>query len=443
MGAFVKVLYVVVGAELAFFVFLALLDQQRDQVGLDGNGADQVDVDVPDELFEHGAVASDAATCSEIGREIVDDDNNVLTENDVIQRPQLAVTLRAVADGGADAFYTGEIAKNLVKDIQGAGGSMTEEDLANYRVKVTRPLNISLPGGLFLLTSPAPSGGPILSLTLNILEGYALNASAIDDDDNKALTYHRMIEAFQVASDQGNLLGDQTFLNSEQITARMTSKPFAASLRSEMDTSRSRATRSANRGSVFATTNHRGTHVSVLGPNNDAVSITTGTSSTGRQCLSTSTGIILNSHTSPRKQRTRRGRPNPANIVRPGERPRTAMSPTIIVDSRGDVKLVIGASGGQQLIPTLAETIVRYLWLGMNLTSAIEKPRLLPADDGISFKYEKDRPFKPEAVLNQLEREYGRAAPEENQATVEAVARENSAVFAHSDSRNGGFPSGF
>ncbi|XP_066271438.1 glutathione hydrolase 1 proenzyme-like [Branchiostoma lanceolatum] len=391
MGAFVKVLYVVVGVELGFFVFLALLDQQRDQVGLDGNGADQVDVDVPDELFEHGAVASDAARCSEIGSSFRDGNKKPLTENTIIKRPQLAETLRAVADGGADAFYTGEIAENLVKDIQDAGGSMTEEDLAIYRVKVTRPLNISLPGGLFLLTSPAPSGGPILSLTLNILEGYALNAAAIDGVDNKALTYHRIVEAFKVASDQGNLLGDQTFLNSEQITARMTSKPFAASLRSEMDTSR--ATRSAKRGSVFATTDHRGTHVSVLGPNNDAVSITTGTSSTGRQCLSTSTGIVLNSHTSPRKQRTRRGRPNPANIGRPEERPRTAMSPTIIVDSHGDVKLVIGASGGQQLIPTLAETIVRYLWLGMNLTSAIEKPRLLPADDGISFKNQKYRPF--------------------------------------------------
>ncbi|XP_066271464.1 glutathione hydrolase 1 proenzyme-like [Branchiostoma lanceolatum] len=378
-----------------------------------------------------------------------DEHGTMLRENMTVKRPQLAKTLLAVANGGADAFYAGEIARNLVKEIQENGGIITEQDLLDYRPEVTTSLNTSLPDGLIMLTSPPPSSGAVLSLTLNILAGYGLNPSARDSVYNEVLTYHRMLEAYKFSFGQGLALGDPNFVNVEELTKRMVSKDFADELRGKIDDARTFD--SSYYGISAPSPDIRGTsHVSVLGPNGDAVSVT---SSIGRffgaRFRSPSTGIILNDHmdlfTLLGENKTRIYSRSPGDTVQPGKRSRSSMSPTVVLDSSGDVRLVIGASGGRNIITALADVIVHHLLLGMNISNAIEKPRLhIGVIGGVaSLDPERRRPFKPEVVLYQLERRHGEATPEWHQAMVQAVTRENSAIFAHSDSRKGGFPAGF
>ncbi|XP_066271478.1 glutathione hydrolase 1 proenzyme-like [Branchiostoma lanceolatum] len=377
----------------------------------------------------------------------------MLRENRTVRRPQLAKTLLAVANGGADAFYTGEIAEDLVKDIQH--------------------------------------------------NGCGLNPSARDGVYSEVLVYHRMFVALKFSSAHGLSLGDPNFVNVEALTKRMVSKDFADELRHKIDD-----TRTFDRsyyGPTMAIPDISGTsHVSVLGPNGDAVSVT---SSIGRyfgaRFRSLSTGIILNNHmelfTLARKNKTRHSsRPGisnlklndhetvyqpihpdqsnhksicremadtnlsfnaihvirlvgvlfhcfPGDTVQPGKRSRSVMSPTIVLDDSGDVRLVIGGSGGNKLMTALADATVHHLLLSMNISAAIEKPRLhLTVDTGVAkLDYESRRPFKPKAVLHQLAKMHGEVTPEWHQAMVQAVARENSAIFAHSDSRKGGFPAGF
>ncbi|XP_078682138.1 glutathione hydrolase 1 proenzyme-like [Branchiostoma floridae x Branchiostoma belcheri] len=373
----------------------------------------------------------------------------MLRENMTVKRPQLAKTLLAVAAGGADAFYTGEIAKNLVKDIREQGGIMSEQDLLNYRAEVRVSLNTSLPGGLTLLTSPPPSGGAILILALNILEGYGLNSSVKDSLHGEVLMYHRMIEAYKFALVHGMELGDPKFQNIEELTKKMASKEFADELRRKIDDTRMFDI--SHYGPTVAFPDVGGTsHVSVLGPNGDAVSAT---SSIGRyfgaRFRSPSTGVIPNSHmelfTKRNSDGTRGRSSSPGHDLKPGKRGMTALSPTIVLDRSGDVRLVIGGSGGVRIATALTDAIVHHLLLGWNISSAIEKPRLhisVTEDIRGILYYETRRPFKPEVVLKQLEKIHGKAIPVWPEAMVQAVVRQSSAIFAHSDSRKGGFPSG-
>ncbi|CAH1233857.1 GGT1 [Branchiostoma lanceolatum] len=394
----------------------------------------------------------------------------LLRENMTVKRPQLAKTLLAVANGVAEAFYTGKIAKNLVKEIQDNGGIITEQDLLDYRAEVTTSLKTSLPDGLILLTSGPPSGGSLLSLTLNILAGYGLSPSARESVYSKVLTHHRMFEAYKFSFAQGMALGDPNFVNVEELTKRMVSKDLADELRGKIDDTRTFD--SSYYGLATPSPDIRGTsHVSVLGPNGDATKApfwqklshvhvlgpngdaVSATSSIGRffgaRFRSPSTGIIFNDHmdlfTVLGTNRTRIYSSSPGDTVQPGKRSTTSMSPTVVLDSSGDVRLVIGASGGRNIVTALADVIVHHLLLGMNISSAIEKPRLhLGVIEGVAgVDYEKGRPFRQKAVLHQLEKMHGQAVPNYHQAMVQAVARENSAIFAHSDSRKGGLPSGF
>ena len=90
-------------------------------------------------------------------------------EGDVYRHPVLAATLRRIAEHGAEEFYSGETAVNLVRDLEEAGGVMTLSDLANYSVRWESPVRSVLPHtNLTLLTSPPPGSGSVLAAILGL-----------------------------------------------------------------------------------------------------------------------------------------------------------------------------------------------------------------------------------------------------------------------------------
>ncbi|XP_078681643.1 glutathione hydrolase 1 proenzyme-like [Branchiostoma floridae x Branchiostoma belcheri] len=375
-----------------------------------------------------------------------DENNNVLGENQIMKRPQLAETLRAVADGGADAFYTGEIARNLAKDIQEAGGIITEQDFRDYQVEVTSPLNISLAGGLTVLSPPPPASGAVLSLILNILDGYRFSPSSVDSVDNQILTYHRIIEAFKFAYAKRSELGDPNFVDIEELIRNMTSDDYAESLRLRITDSTTHGYRYY--GPSFVLPEDGGTsHVSVLAPNGDAVSVTSTVNLFfGSKLRSASTGVILNNlmddFSSPNLTNSFGVPPSPANFIRPGKRPMSSMNPTVVVDGNGDVRLVTGASGGTKITTATAYVLMQHLWFGLDLGPAVEKPRLHHQLLPDRVDTERSRPFQPEAVLEGL-RQKNHVTNVAGSAIVNGVARNGDVISAACDSLKGGFPVGF
>ncbi|CAH1233823.1 GGT1 [Branchiostoma lanceolatum] len=379
-----------------------------------------------------------------------DENGNILGENQIMKRLQLAQTLRWIAAGNADTLYTGEIAAYLVNDIQDANGIITEQDLRDYQVNVTSALSISLdgPGGtLTVLSPPPPASGAVLSLILHILDGYGFSPSSVDGVDNQVLTYHRMVEAFKFGFAKRTELGDPHFVDVNEVVANMTSRAYAESLRLKINDSRTY--NYTYYGPSYAMPPDGGTsHLSVLAPNGDAVAVTSTINQYfGAKRRSPSTGILLNDEmdcfSSPNKTNAFGVPPTVANFIEPGKRPLSSMTPSIILDSNNDVRMVVGASGGTKITTATAYVAMQHLWFGLDdIGAAVEKPRLhhqlLPQHIDIEML----RPFTPEAVLQGL-RLKGHRIKEADSAIVQAIAKIGPAITAHCDSIKGGFPSGF
>ena len=102
-------------------------------------------------------------------RKLLFSSGSVLDLAQTLTNKPLANTLRKIATN-PDDFYTGALAENIIKDIQDAGGIMTLDDLANYKVKNAKVITDDI-GDLTLYTTTAPSAGPIVTHILNILKG--------------------------------------------------------------------------------------------------------------------------------------------------------------------------------------------------------------------------------------------------------------------------------
>ena len=145
-----------------------------------------------------------------------------------MKRPKYADTLEKIANQSADVFYTGDLAKTIAKEVQGRGGIITEEDLAEYQADSEEALSVSLNDSLTAFTTHAPSSGPILMFILNILRGilwkfsfedsirflgYKVNAADLNDTTTASLFYHRLIESFKFAYAKRSELGDPDKVN--------------------------------------------------------------------------------------------------------------------------------------------------------------------------------------------------------------------------------------
>lgn len=113
----------------------------------------------------------------------------LLKEGDTIQRVNFSRTLGVIAEQGPDAFYRGEIADAIINKIRAENGIMTQDDLANYEVKVSRALEGTYRGQK-VYTTHAPTSGPVLLHMLNLMEKYDLPAEGRTD-----VNVHRLIEA--------------------------------------------------------------------------------------------------------------------------------------------------------------------------------------------------------------------------------------------------------
>ena len=139
--------------------------------------------------------------------------NELYTTNDTMKRPKYADTLEIIANQGVDAYYTGILADQIVKEIQDHGGIITKQDLADYQVDFQQALNISLNDSLTAFTTQAPSSGPILTFILNILRGYNVDANELKNTNTASLFYHRLIESFKFAFAKRAELGDPAQVN--------------------------------------------------------------------------------------------------------------------------------------------------------------------------------------------------------------------------------------
>ncbi|KAM7391680.1 hypothetical protein PAMP_022348 [Pampus punctatissimus] len=355
-----------------------------------------------------------------------DKNGNLLKVGDIVKFEKLADTLEMIANHGADAFYTGKIAEDLIRDIQEAGGILTLQDLASYRVTVTDAWAVPL-GEYQMYIPPPPAGGIILSLILNIMKGYGLNSTSLTGEQ-KTLTYHRYIEAFKFANGLKKHLRDPHF-SSEEMAKKFTEDSFAKHIRSLISSDK---THDAQYYNITPYLDSIGTtHVSVLAEDGSAVSVTSTINHIfGSKVFSPSTGVILNNELSDFCGRV--------DSIFPGEQPPSSMAPAVLKSQTKT--LVIGSTGGSMITTGIASALMNHLWFGKSLKEAIATPVVF-VDSENAVKFEPNFDENLIAALKALG--HKREIAKFFYNVVNAVEKKDGCICAWSDARKRGKAAGY
>lgn len=295
--------------------------------------------------------------------------------SDTLKQPELAATLRLIADDGPDAFYTGKIAEQIVAEMERGGGVITRDDLARYEAKVRVPIHGTYRGYDVFGPPPPSSGGICLVEMLNILERFELRKAGRDSPE----AIHWMIEAMRRAyRDRAAHLGDSDFVD---VPKHLTTKEYAAKLAAGIDSSRATASESlAGEIDLAAESNHT-THFSIVDADGMAVSNTyTLEESFGSRVVVRGAGFLLNNEMGDFNWRPgytdRAGRiGTKPNLIAPRKRMLSSQTPTIVARD-GKPVLITGSPGGRTIINTVLCVVVNVCEFEMDLKPAVDAPRL-------------------------------------------------------------------
>ena len=293
---------------------------------------------------------------------------------DVLKQPDLAKTLKRIAEKGADGFYTGTTADLIAKEMTAGGGLITADDLKGYRAVEREPVAGTYRGYDVYAPPPPSSGGITLLLTLNMLEPFETK-----DPWGSVETTHRAAEAMRRAyAERAKHLGDPNFV---KIPAELTTKEYAAKLWKSFDPAKATKSEDLAGDVKLADGGPETTHYSVVDKDGMAVSNTyTLENSFGCRVVVKGTGFILNNEMTDFNHApgvtTRKGAiGTDANVVAPGKRMLSSMCPTILAKD-GKAVLVTGSPGGRTIINTVLGIVVSVADHGADVRAAVDAPRM-------------------------------------------------------------------
>ncbi|WP_434922536.1 gamma-glutamyltransferase [Glutamicibacter sp. PAEs-4] len=310
----------------------------------------------------------------------------------VFKNPDLARTYRMIAQQGTDSFYEGELAEQIAATVQAPPvvedtelpvpvGHMTAADLAGYEVIEQDPTKVTYRGLEVFGMAPSSSGGTTVGESLNILDQFELSEMSRTD------VLHHYLEASALAyADRAKYLGDPAFVDVP--TAALTDKLFGAERACALDPDTA-ALKPVAPGDASDydgicptgvvevaeeqdTENISTTHLSVIDRWGNVVSYTLTIEQTGGSGIVVpGRGFLLNNELT---DFSTVYNPKDPNRIEPGKRPRSSMSPTIVLED-GQPLLALGSPGGSTIITTVLQTLVNRVDLGMDISSAIAAPR--------------------------------------------------------------------
>jgi gamma-glutamyltranspeptidase / glutathione hydrolase len=313
---------------------------------------------------------------------LVGGDPGVAHGVNTLRQTDLARTLKLVAEHGADGFYRGPVAREIVRFVQEQGGLIEETDFASYSATVTQPLQASF-SDYNLLTMPMPSPGLMTVQGMRILDQFNLRSSG----HNSADSLHLIAEAYRMAfADRDAYFGDPDFVDVPVET--LLSADYVAQRAGEISTNQ--ALTKVHAGEIGMPvkpgTNQGGgtTHICAVDAEGNMVSQTQtligGLTGLG---VAGNTGVVMNC-----ALQWFNYEPDTANSVAPGKRPTSNMTP-IIAERDGRPVLAAGAPGSRRISNAVSQVALNVLEYGMLPQAAISAPRIdlsqghIVADDKI------------------------------------------------------------
>jgi len=307
-----------------------------------------------------------------------------LAEGDTWRRPELAWTLSRLRAGGADAFYKGPVAQEIVKAVRAAGGVLSEQDLADYTATVRVPLETQYRGLRVSSMPPPSSGGVVLMEALGIMAAvYPTDADVRKEGRGSSAYLHVLAEALKHGfADRARFLGDTDFVPVD--LPHLTSPAYHAELARRIK--RDAVLPRDGYGTLGpAPAQHRDggtTNLSVIDAEGNAVALTTTVNlGFGAHLGGGKTGILLNDQMDDFSLNP--GVPNAfgligneQNAIAPRKRPLSSMTPTIALDDGGRVRVVVGAAGGPTIITATAQVFMNVVDWKLDAQAAIAAPRI-------------------------------------------------------------------
>ena len=366
----------------------------------------------------------------------------------LLKNPQLAATLRAVAEGGADAFYNGAIAEAIVGAVHAAPnhqGDITAADLAGYSAKEREPVCVGYRRYRVCGMGPPSSGGMAVAQVLKLIEPFDLGKGPAGIMSARAL--HLIAEAEKLAfADRDAFIGDPDFvpapvglLNAGYLDARRgLINPAAAMGRPGPGAPPQTASR--NFGDDETIEAPGTSHFSIVDRDGNVLAMTT-TIESGFGSRLWAGGFLLNNELTDFAFRPvdRNGRPL-ANAVGPGKRPRSSMAPTIVFDEAGKPWAALGSPGGSRIILYVVKTLVALIDWQLDAQAATALMNF--GSRGGPFEIEIDQ---PSAIWHALKvKPYGHRVSADllNSGTHAIVVRKDGMLEGGADPRREGVARG-
>ncbi len=355
----------------------------------------------------------------------------------VLVQLDLARTLEAIRDQGADGFYRGWVADSLVAVMERNGGLIRQADLDRYRVVWRQPITLHYRGYTIYGAPPPSSSGLTTGVALNLLSTWPTLPPF-----GSAELLQIEIEALRRSFILRNaVIGDPDFVTVPE--QWLLSTVLADSLRRTMKPGRATPTLAAQASAGTGST----THFSVVDAEGNAVSTTTTLNDLyGSGVMIPGTGVLLNDimddfTVAPGRANSWGLIQGDINAIAPLKRPLSSMSPTIVLAQDGSLLLVLGSRGGATIITQVLQVLSNVIDHRMDLVTAVAAPRI--HHQALPDTVRVDRGgFRPE-VLDSL-RAMGYGIREANPGgDVEAVERLPGAWIGVSDPRSGGGTAGY
>ena len=297
----------------------------------------------------------------------------------ILKNPEFAAVLKRVANEGPDAFYQGEIARDMVAAVQShatSPGSLSEQDLLAYRARTLAPV-CGKYRAFKLCGMPPPSAGGIAILQiLASLERFDMKA--VRPGSTEAV--HLLSEAERlVYADRERYAGDDRFtpVPVAGLLAPAYNRQRSELIRPEKSMGRADAGLPAGGRAAMADGDAlefpATSQISIVDQDGNAISMTTTIEAAFGSRIFVRGFLLNNQLTDFSMLPTVHGHPV-ANAVYPGKRPRSAMAPTLVFDHQDKLYMVVGSPGGPAIINYVAKTLVATLDWGMDMQAAISLP---------------------------------------------------------------------
>ena len=295
-------------------------------------------------------------------------DAEPLKQGETVRQRDLAESIARMQKHGWREFYEGETARRIAADMKANGGTITYEDLKSYKAVARDPLRGTYRGYQVLAVPPSTSGGVTVIEMLNILERFPAPVGSEGSSESRHLQVEAMKRAFR---DRGLYLADPAFVDAP--VARLISKEYAEELARSVRADR--ATPASELGAVPAGSGEESedtTHFTIVDGSGNVVANTyTLNGFYGSQVVAKGTGVLLNDIMA--AFGTSAGS---KNVVAPGKRPLSSMTPVIVLYPDGMPWFALGSPGSLTIPNTVAQVMVNLIDYKMSLRDAIEYPRI-------------------------------------------------------------------